>query len=40
MKQVANWVEEYRRFWEGSLDRLDEYLKDLQAKGENLEDKK
>ena len=31
MKQAAGWIEEYRRFWEGSLDRLDEYLKQLQA---------
>jgi len=26
LKQAAEWVEEYRRFWEGSLDRLAEYL--------------
>lgn len=26
LKQAAQWVEEYRRFWEGSLDRLAEYL--------------
>jgi DNA-binding transcriptional ArsR family regulator len=26
MKQAAQWIEEYRRFWEGSLDRLAEYL--------------
>jgi DNA-binding transcriptional ArsR family regulator len=26
MKQAAQWVEEYRKFWEGSLDRLAEYL--------------
>jgi DNA-binding transcriptional ArsR family regulator len=26
MKQAARWIEEYRRFWEGSLDRLSEYL--------------
>jgi len=25
-------VEEYRRFWEQSLDRLDEYLKELKLK--------
>ena len=23
---AAQWIEEYRRFWEGSLDRLAEYL--------------
>lgn len=32
MKQASRWIEEYRRFWEGNLDRLDEYLKKLQAK--------
>lgn len=30
MRQAAQWIEEYRRFWEESLDRLDEYLKKLQ----------
>jgi len=26
LRQAAEWVEEYRKFWEGSLDRLAEYL--------------
>jgi len=26
LKQAAEWVEKYRKFWEGSLDRLAEYL--------------
>jgi len=26
LKKAAQWVEEYRRFWEGSLDRLASYL--------------
>jgi DNA-binding transcriptional ArsR family regulator len=26
LKKAARWVEEYRKFWEGSLDRLAEYL--------------
>lgn len=26
LQHAAQWVEEYRRFWEGSLDRLAEYL--------------
>jgi DNA-binding transcriptional ArsR family regulator len=30
MKEAARWIEEYRRFWEASLDRLGEYLKELQ----------
>src|SRR6476660_533560 len=29
LKEVAGWVEEYRKFWEGSLERLDAYLRDL-----------
>ena len=32
MKAALAWIEHYRRFWEGSLDRLDDYLKELQAK--------
>jgi len=32
LKDVADWVERYRRFWEGSFDRLDEYLQELQRK--------
>ncbi|WP_119419389.1 ArsR/SmtB family transcription factor [Desertibaculum subflavum] len=31
LKDVADWVERYRRFWEQSLDRLDHYLRELQA---------
>jgi DNA-binding transcriptional ArsR family regulator len=32
LKDVADWVEHYRRFWEESLDRLDDYLQELQSK--------
>jgi DNA-binding transcriptional ArsR family regulator len=32
LKDVADWLEEYRRFWEQSLDRLDDYLRELQKK--------
>ena len=32
LKEAANWVEHYRRFWEESFDRLDVYLKELQHK--------
>jgi hypothetical protein len=32
MKQAQAWIEEYRKFWETSFDRLDEYLKQLQTK--------
>jgi DNA-binding transcriptional ArsR family regulator len=30
MRDVADWVEHYRHFWEARLDRLDAYLTDLQ----------
>jgi DNA-binding transcriptional ArsR family regulator len=32
LKEVAEWVERYRRFWEESFDRLDAYLDVLQRK--------
>jgi DNA-binding transcriptional ArsR family regulator len=32
LKQATDWLAEYRRFWEGSFDRLDEHLRDLQGK--------
>ncbi|MDB5764524.1 MAG: ArsR family transcriptional regulator [Herminiimonas sp.] len=32
LREVADFVEQYRRFWEQSLDRLDEYLQELQTK--------
>jgi DNA-binding transcriptional ArsR family regulator len=32
LKDVDDWLERYRRFWDESLDRLDEYLVKLQAK--------
>jgi DNA-binding transcriptional ArsR family regulator len=31
MKQASQWIDDYRRFWEESLDRLEEYLQKLQA---------
>ena len=32
LKDASDWIEKYRKFWEGTFDRLDDYLKDLQAK--------
>jgi DNA-binding transcriptional ArsR family regulator len=32
LRDVADWVEHYRQFWTQSLDRLDDYLRDLQTK--------
>ena len=30
LKEVSDWVADYRRFWEQSFDRLDAYLRELQ----------
>ena len=30
VKPVADWVDQYRRFWDASFDRLDGYLKGIQ----------
>jgi len=32
LKGAADWLEHYRSFWEQSLDRLEDYLKELQGK--------
>jgi DNA-binding transcriptional ArsR family regulator len=33
LKEVADWTERYRRFWEERYDRLDDYLEELQGRG-------
>jgi DNA-binding transcriptional ArsR family regulator len=38
LKDVADWTERYRRFWEESYDRLDEYLDELQGRGKEQGD--
>jgi DNA-binding transcriptional ArsR family regulator len=32
LKDAADWLEDYRRFWEQSFDRLSDYLRELQKK--------
>ena len=32
LDEVAQWVEQYRHFWEDRFDRLEEYLEDIQDK--------
>lgn len=32
LKEAADWIDEYRVFWEESFDRLDAYLKTVTAK--------
>jgi DNA-binding transcriptional ArsR family regulator len=39
-KDVDDWLERYRRLWEERLDRLDDYLRTLQAKGKKRGSKK
>src|SRR5689334_8063400 len=31
IKDVADWTERYRKFWEGKFDNLELYLQDMQA---------
>lgn len=40
LKEVSDWLEHYRGFWEQSFDRLDEYLRDLKKKKEKKHDRK
>ena len=32
LQEAVDWIERYRRMWEQRLDRLDDYLRELQAK--------
>jgi DNA-binding transcriptional ArsR family regulator len=32
LKDASDWLERYRRFWEESFDRLEEYLRELQKR--------
>lgn len=40
LREAADWLEHYRRFWEQSLDRLGDYLSELQHKGAKHDRKK
>jgi DNA-binding transcriptional ArsR family regulator len=40
MKEAVDWLEHYRRFWEQSFDRLEHYLRELQAKEKNAVENK
>ena len=33
LQQASDFLEQYRRFWEQSFDRLEDYLQELQTKG-------
>lgn len=32
LKDIADWIEPFRRFWEQKFDSLDDYLKQMQKK--------
>ena len=34
LREADDWLEEYRRLWEERLDRLDDYLRTIQAQGQ------
>ena len=38
LREVSDWVEQYRRFWTGSFERLDDYLQGLQQGGREDEE--
>ena len=40
LQDVAGWIEHYRKFWEQSFDRLDDYLRELKLKGAKKEKEK
>src|SRR5918994_7525669 len=40
IKEVAEWTDRYRRFWDESYDRLDEYLEELQGRGKEKDDER
>jgi hypothetical protein len=40
LKEAAHWTEWYRHIWQGRLDRLDKYLRHVQAKEEKSHDRK
>ncbi|BCJ73860.1 ArsR/SmtB family transcription factor [Catellatospora bangladeshensis] len=39
LRDIADWADQYRRFWDERYDRLDEYLRTLQEQGPDTEEK-
>lgn len=35
VRAVEDWLEEYRKLWSQRLDRLEDYLREIQAKGDS-----
>jgi DNA-binding transcriptional ArsR family regulator len=40
LKDASNWLDHYRRFWEESFDRLEEYLRELQKRDTQKKEQK
>jgi DNA-binding transcriptional ArsR family regulator len=38
LRDLADWVAQYKRYWEESFDRLDEYLREIQQEAQPDED--
>jgi DNA-binding transcriptional ArsR family regulator len=39
LKEVVDWLQRYREFWEESFDRLDDYLQELESAKEEKDGK-
>ena len=39
LREAVDWIAQYRRHWEESLDRLDDYLQELQRKNPPTKEK-
>jgi DNA-binding transcriptional ArsR family regulator len=39
LRDVAGWLEQYRQLWDARLDRLDDYLRDLQRQPDATDDR-
>jgi DNA-binding transcriptional ArsR family regulator len=39
LKKASDWIETYRQFWEERLDRLEDYLHELQNRETDSDDK-
>jgi len=39
LRDVSQWIDQYREFWEERLDRLEAYLAELQAEARNTKNK-
>ena len=40
LKNASNWIDQYREFWEARLDRLDDYLRELQSREKDHDESK